>query len=98
MSQAALATAPHTPFEDAQAVFTGTLFVSLALILYGQAGLITGGTAGVAFVLHHLTGIGFGKLFFAVNLPFYGFAWKRMGREFTLKTLGAVTLLTALTE
>jgi len=98
MSQAKLSTAPHTPFEDAQAVFTGTLFVSLALILYGQAGLITGGTAGVAFVLHHLTGISFGKLFFAVNLPFYGFAWKRMGREFTLKTLGAVTLLAALTE
>lgn len=64
----------------------------------GQAGLITGGTAGAAFVLHHLTGISFDKLFFAVNLPFYGFAWKRMGREFTLKTLGAVSLLTVLTE
>ncbi|BCO28356.1 hypothetical protein MIZ03_3256 [Rhodoferax lithotrophicus] len=98
MSTITQATAPHTSFEDAQAVFTGTLFVSLALILYGQAGLITGGTAGVAFVLHHLTGISFGKLFFMVNLPFYGFAWKRMGREFTLKTLGAVTLLTLMTE
>lgn len=98
MSENTLGTEPHTPFEDAQAVFTGTLFVSLALILYGQAGLITGGTAGVAFVLHHLTGITFGKLFFVINLPFYGFAWKRMGRELTLKTLGAVTLLTALTE
>ncbi len=98
MSTPLLATEPHTYFEDTQAVFTGTLFVSLALILYGQSGLITGGTAGVAFVLHHLTGISFGKLFFVVNLPFYGFAWKRMGREFTLKTLGAVSLLTLMTE
>jgi uncharacterized membrane-anchored protein YitT (DUF2179 family) len=90
--------APHTPFEDAQAVFTGTLFVSLALILFSQVGMITGGTAGVAFVLHHLTGVSFGKLFFLINLPFYGFAWRRMGREFTLKTFGAVALLAGLTE
>ncbi|MDD2924451.1 YitT family protein [Rhodoferax sp.] len=98
MSTSTLTTAPHTAFEDTQAVFTGTLFVSLALILFNQSGLITGGTAGVAFVLHHLTGISFGKLFFAVNLPFYGFAWRRMGREFTLKTLAAVSLLTLMTE
>ena len=31
----------HTLFEDAQAIFTGTLFVSLALILFGQVGLLT---------------------------------------------------------
>jgi uncharacterized membrane-anchored protein YitT (DUF2179 family) len=84
MSENTLGTDPHTPFEDAQAVFTGTLFVSLALILYGQAGLITGGTAGVAFVLHHLTGISFGKLFFAINLPFsalHGSAWGASSRS-----------------
>jgi uncharacterized membrane-anchored protein YitT (DUF2179 family) len=89
---------PHSMLEDAQALFAGTLFVSLALILFSQVGMITGGTAGVAFVLHHLTGVSFGKLFFLINLPFYGFAWQRMGREFTLKTFGAVALLSLLTE
>lgn len=88
----------HTLFEDAQAIFTGTLFVSLALVLFGQVGLLTGGTAGAAFVLHYATGIGLGKLFFAINLPFYWFAWKRMGREFTLKTFIAITLLSLMTE
>lgn len=88
----------HTPFEDGQAIFAGTLFVSLALILFGQVGMITGGTAGVAFVLHYLTGISFGKLFFVINLPFYGLAWRLMGREFTLKTFAAVSLLTLMTE
>ena len=88
----------HTPFEDAQAIFTGTLFVSLALILYGQAGLMTGGSAGAAFVLHYATGISLGKLFFAINLPFYWFAWQRMGREFTLKTFVAISLLSAMAE
>lgn len=88
----------HTLFEDAQALFTGTLFVSLALILFAQVGLLTGGTAGAAFVLHYATGIGLGQLFFLINLPFYWFAWRRMGREFTLKTFIAITLLSALTE
>ncbi|GAA0764324.1 YitT family protein [Ideonella azotifigens] len=89
---------PHTLFEDTQAIFTGTLFVSLALILFAQVGLITGGTAGAAFVLSHLTGYSFGKWFFVVNLPFYGFSWKRMGPEFTLKTFVAVTALSLMTE
>jgi len=89
---------PHTLFEDAQAIFTGVLFVSLALILFGQVGLLTGGTAGAAFLLHYATGISLGKLFFAINLPFYWFAWRRMGGEFTLKTFIAISLLSAMAE
>jgi uncharacterized membrane-anchored protein YitT (DUF2179 family) len=88
----------HTLFEDVQALFTGTLFVSLALILFAQVGLLTGGTAGVAFLLHYVTGFGLGKIFFAINLPFYWFAWVRMGREFTCKTFISVTLLSAMME
>ena len=88
----------HSVFDDAQGIFTGTLFVSLALLMFNQAGLLTGGTAGLAFVLHYAIGVSFGKLFFLVNLPFYWFSWKRMGREFTLKTFLAVGLLSLLTE
>jgi uncharacterized membrane-anchored protein YitT (DUF2179 family) len=88
----------HTPFEDVQAIFAGTLFVSLALILFGQVGMLTGGTAGVAFLLHYATGITLGKLFFLINLPFYWFAWTRMGREFTLKTFIAICMLAAMME
>ncbi|SEK38289.1 Uncharacterised 5xTM membrane BCR, YitT family COG1284 [Roseateles sp. YR242] len=88
----------HSTFEDAQAIFTGTLFVSLALILFAQVGLLTGGTAGAAFVLHYATGISLGKLFFVINLPFYWFAWTRMGREFTLKTFISIAILSLLTE
>jgi len=90
--------ARHTVFDDTQGIFTGTLFVSLALLMFNQAGLLTGGTAGLAFVLHYATGVSFGKLFFLVNLPFYWFSWKRMGREFTLKTFLAIGLLSLLTE
>ena len=88
----------HTPLEDLQAVLTGTLFISLAVMLFNHAGLLTGGTAGLAFLLHYATGISFGKLFFLINLPFYWLAWHRMGREFTLKTFASVACLSVLTE
>ncbi|WCM94276.1 YitT family protein [Acidovorax sp. NCPPB 2350] len=88
----------HGRYEDVQALFAGTLFVAMALMLLGPAGLLIGGTAGVAFLLHYLTDVSFGKLFFAVNLPFYWFAWTRMGREFTVKTFLSVALLSVLTE
>ena len=88
----------HSLFDDLQALVTGTLFVALALVMFRRAGLVTGGTAGIAFVLHYATGLPFGLLFFSVNLPFYWLAWQRMGKRFTIKTFAAVALLSLLTE
>jgi hypothetical protein len=86
----------HRTYEDIQALLTGTLFVALGISMFGYTGLLTGGTAGVAFLLHYATGWNFGLLFFAVNVPFYGLAWKRMGKAFTVKTFIAVGLLALL--
>ena len=88
----------HSLFDDAQALLTGTLFVALGLALFRQAGLATGGTVGIAFIAHYAGGWPFGACLFAVNLPFYALAWRRLGPRFALKTLAAVTLLSALTE
>jgi len=85
----------HGLYEDLQALVTGTLFVSLGVVMFGHTGLLTGGTAGVAFLIHYATGWNFGLVFFAINLPFYGLAWKRMGKRFTLKTFAAVGLMAA---
>lgn len=90
---AAAAQARHRPHEDLQALLTGTLFVALGVIMFRHAGLLTGGTAGLAFLLHYATGWNFSLLFVAVNLPFYGLAWRRMGPLFTFKTFAAVGLL-----
>ena len=89
---------PHTPTEDAVAIFTGVLMISVGIAFFTSAGLLTGGTAGLAFLLHYATGIGFGKIFFVLNLPFYWLALRKLGREFTLKTFVAVLLLSLLTE
>lgn len=88
----------HRAHEDLQALFTGCLFMALAITLFAHAGLVSGGTTGIAFLIHYATGAHFGLSFFLVNLPFYAFAWYWMGRVFTLKTLAAVTLLSVLTS
>ncbi|WP_428003854.1 YitT family protein [Acidovorax sp.] len=95
---AAAPPAPHTPTEDAVAIFTGVLLISVGVAFFTSAGLLTGGTAGLAFLAHYATGIGFGKLFFVINLPFYWLALRKLGRAFTVKTFIAVLLLSAMTE
>jgi uncharacterized membrane-anchored protein YitT (DUF2179 family) len=88
----------HSAFDDAQGLLTGTFFVALGLALFRHAGLVTGGTAGLAFIAHYAAGWPFGLCFFLINVPFYALAWRRMGHAFTLKTFAAVALLSAMTE
>lgn len=88
----------HRPYEDVQALLVGTLFVALGVVLFRHEGLLTGGTTGLAFLVHYATGWNLSLLLFAINLPFYWLAWHRMGRQFTLKTLAAVSLLSAFVE
>jgi uncharacterized membrane-anchored protein YitT (DUF2179 family) len=87
------APARHKLHEDAQALLTGTLFVAFGVVLFGHVGLLTGGTAGLAFLVHYATGWSFSVVFFLINLPFYALAWQRMGPRFTVKTFAAVGLL-----
>lgn len=84
---------PHRWYEDALALLAGTLFVAFGLALFQRAGLLTGGTAGIALLAHYASGWPFGALFFTINLPFYALAWRRMGPAFTVKTFAAVSLL-----
>jgi uncharacterized membrane-anchored protein YitT (DUF2179 family) len=88
----------HHWFEDAQALLTGTLLFALAILLLRQAGLLTGGTAGITFLAHYATGVSFGLLYFLINLPFYLFGLKALGKAFTLKTFCAVGLLSLYSE
>lgn len=88
----------HSHAEDALALLSGTALIALAVALFQQAHLLSGGTAGLAFLLHYNLGVGFGPAFFVLNLPFYVLAWRRMDRAFLLKTMLAVALLSVMTE
>ena len=88
---AAPAAAPHSVVDDLQAGTTAVILVSLGLALLNSAGLMTGGTPGLGFLLSYATGLPLGLALFLVNLPFYVLGWRGMGMRFTLKTLAAVT-------
>jgi uncharacterized membrane-anchored protein YitT (DUF2179 family) len=88
----------HSLFDDAQGLVAGSMLAVLGVSLLSGAGLLTGGTAGMAFLLHYATGWSFGLCFFAVNLPFYYLAFRRLGPAFTLKTFAAIALTSALSE
>ena len=88
----------HSLLEDAQAFLLGTALCALGLQFITHLGLITGQTAGLAVLVSYVSGLGLGVAFFLINLPFWGLAWFRMGPRFTVKSIIAVTLLSAITE
>lgn len=88
----------HTPLEDAQGLGMGILLCGLGITLLSHLGFMTGQTAGIALILSYVTGISFGWVFFALNIPFYWLAQRRMGWEFTLKSLACVTGLSLTTD
>lgn len=93
------APAPHTHswLDDAHALVAGSLFVALGMTMFGHAGLLTGGVAGVAFLASYASGLAFGLFFFLFSLPFFVLSWVRLGPVFTFKSFGAVALVSACT-
>lgn len=88
----------HPLWEDALALLFGTAMVSLGIAFYGHAGLLTGGTVGIAFLAKYLAGWPFGLVFCLVNLPFYALGIWRLGWGFTVRTGCAVLLVSVLAE
>ena len=97
-TKASAAGATHTALEDAQAMVTGTLLASLGIAMLSAAGLTSGGLVGLAFLLHSASGVSFGPLLVAVNLPFYALALKKKGWKFVVKTFIAVLLVSLITD
>lgn len=91
--------APHySLFEDAQGLIAASIQAALGIHMLRAAGLITGGTAGLALLIAYATGWGFGLAFFAVNLPFYAFAYARKGLAFTVKSFVSVSAVSFMAE
>ena len=88
----------HSVMEDVQAMLIGTLLVSLGVTLFQFTGLMSGGTVGIAFLIHYLGGSSLGTVYFLINLPFYGLAWKYMGRALTVRTAVAVAMVSVLCD
>jgi uncharacterized membrane-anchored protein YitT (DUF2179 family) len=86
----------HRWHEDAFAMITGVLLVSLGVTLHKQTSILTGGTAGLSLLLTYARGWDFATTFFLVNVPFYLLAVLRLGWKLTIQTLIGVTLVSLL--
>ena len=88
----------HGLLEDAQAIVTACAFFSLGLSLLGSAGLLMGGTPGIAILVARVTHLPFGPVYVLVNLPFFALGVRVLGWRFTLKTFAAIALLAFATD
>lgn len=88
----------HSVAEDVQGMLLATLVSSLGLAVFAKGGIMIGGIAGVAFLVHYAAGWNFGLMFVLLNMPFYWLSVRRMGWEFTIKTFAAVGACGVLTD
>jgi len=89
----------HSAVDDVQGIAFGVTMAALGMHILTHMGFVTGQTTGIAILVAHLTGLPFAAVYFAVNLPFLGLAWARLGLRFAVKTLittAAVSGLVAL--
>src|SRR5690606_41992792 len=98
MSETARPVVRHAWWEDIQAVPLGCALIALGISFFAQAGLLSGGTVGLAFLFNYWGGWSLGGMFFLINLPFYALALWRMGWKFTLRTFCAVALVSLFVE
>ena len=97
MSTSPLSRISHTWLDDGHALLAGSLFVALGMTMFSHAGLLTGGVAGMAFLVSYATGWSLALCFFVFSLPFFALSWRRLGAEFTIKSLCAVALVSLCT-
>jgi uncharacterized membrane-anchored protein YitT (DUF2179 family) len=88
----------HSLLEDVQGILVGATLVALSVQFLNAAGLFTGQIAGLAIIGTSLAGWSFGALFFVMNLPFYALAVVQLGWRFTIRSLVAVSLMSAMAD
>lgn len=88
----------YTLFEDVQGLILASAQAALGIHLLRAAGIMTGGSAGMALIISYATGWNFSAVFFAVNLPFFALAYRFRGLSFCLKSVSTVVLVSIMAE
>jgi len=77
-------------------ITVGTALISLGVVLFFVSNnFTTGGTPGMALLLHHLSGFTIGSMVIAINIPLLIVGIKYLGKMFAIRTIVAI-LLTSL--
>lgn len=88
----------HTLREDWVAIVTGTFLTAQGVFFLQSAGLLTGGTAGLALLLAQLLPFSFGSLYFLINCPFYYLGWRRIGKVFAINSIISGALVSIMAD
>lgn len=87
----------YTAMKKLLFILLGCGITSIGVLFLQYSNVVTGGTAGLSLSASYFFDLPFALLFFLINLPFYIFSVLRMGWNFTLWTIFAVTVLSSMT-
>lgn len=89
----------HGEIKNYSYIFFGSLFLSLGVVsLFIPNAIVTGGTSGMAILLHYLLGLPTGVMMIAVNAPLLLIGAKYLGKRFTLRTVVTIVLSAVLID
>lgn len=75
-------------------ILTGSLILAFGVVgLLSPNNIATGGTAGLAIVLHHVINLPIGVLMALINIPLLLMSLKYLGREFAIKTIACIVFI-----
>ncbi len=75
-------------------ILLGALCISLGVVLFFISNNITtGGTPGMAILLHHLSSFSISSMVIAINIPLLLIGYKYLGKMFVLRTVIAIVLI-----
>jgi uncharacterized membrane-anchored protein YitT (DUF2179 family) len=82
----------------------GRLVLGCVMLALGVVGLfvpnqlLTGGTAGIALLLHYASGLSVGSWMVIINLPLLLLGFKFFGRDYVLRSIGVIVLVSILID
>lgn len=81
-------------FKDYLFILFGTLVIALSVVLFFMPNnFTTGGTPGMAILLHNLTGFSISSMVIAINTPLLILGSKYLGKKFAFKTVVTISLM-----
>ncbi len=75
-------------------IFIASIILAIGIVgFFSPNKIITGGTAGLALLLHYITPLTIGTLIAAVNLPLVLIGWKYLGKMFAIRTIITILII-----
>lgn len=80
-------------------ILAGSIFSAIGVVFFlVPNSLITGGTAGLALLLHHLSTLTIGTWMFLINVPLVLLGIKYFGKMYAVKSVSTIVLISVLID